>query len=211
MIFWAWPTKGGSFPDRGLQVEGIRRETQKLSAIPRGAQSEQSLLRRAQQGDRTAFDGLVQLHQTALRGFLRRRLPGDTVEDVIQETFLAAWSALPAFEPRVRLKTWLYRIALHKVADSLRRAPKHLSLELLTIELPDTGLSSTDTALWVRSLLAQLPDDQRLLLELYYFDDLTLAEVALVLDRNLNTVKYQFYQAHARSLKLSNQAEEAEP
>jgi RNA polymerase sigma-70 factor, ECF subfamily len=165
---------------------------------------------RAQKGDRVAFDGLVQLHQTALRGFLRRRLPSDAVEDVIQETFLAAWSALPAFEPRVRLKTWLYRIALHKVADNLRRSPKELSLELLTSELPDTGMRATELALWARSLLAQLPEEQRLLLELYYFDDLTLAEVALVLDRNLNTVKYQFYQAHSRSLRLSRLAEEKE-
>lgn len=172
--------------------------------------SEQSLLLRAQQGDHAAFDGLVQLHQTALRGFLRHRLPSDAVEDVLQETFLAAWSALPAFEPRVRLKTWLYRIALHKAADSMRRRPREISLEMLSSELYDSGLSATDTALWAHALLAQLPEEQRLLLQLYYFDDLTLAEVALVLDRNLNTVKYHFYQAHARSLQLSRSTDREE-
>lgn len=190
-------------------MEGIRNKTQSES-LGRNGSSERSLLLRAQRGDRAAFDGLVQLHQTALRGFLRRRLPGDAVEDVIQETFLAAWSALPAFEPRVRLKTWLYRIALHKVADSMRRSSREVSLDLLTMDPADTGLTATETAIWVRSLLAQLPDEQRLLLELYYFDDLTLAEVALVLDRNLNTVKYHFYQAHARSLKLSGMTDQEE-
>ena len=162
--------------------------------------------------DRIAFDGLVQLHQTLLRGFLRRRLPGDAVEDVLQETFLAAWSALPTFKPRVRLKTWLYQIALHKSADWQRRYRRELSLESLTCELPDNKLSLTETenALWARALLAQLPDDQRVLLELYYFDDLTLAEVALVLDRNLNTVKYHFYQAHARGLQLGVAMEKEE-
>jgi RNA polymerase sigma-70 factor, ECF subfamily len=196
-------------PDRSFTVEGIRNETDKGSMNLR-ASSERSLLLRAQRGDRAAFDGLVQLHQTPLRGFLRRRLPSDAVEDVIQETFLAAWSALPAFEPRVRLKTWLYRIALHKVADSMRRSSRELPLDQLALEPVDTGLAATENALWARALLAQLPDEQRLLLELYYFDDLTLAEVALVLDRNLNTVKYHFYQAHARSLRLSGMTNQEE-
>nr|WP_309695314.1 RNA polymerase sigma factor [Armatimonas sp.] len=190
-------------------MEGIRSESSKTSArqyLP----SEQGLLLRAQRGDRAAFDGLVQLHQTALRGFLRRRLPNDAVEDVLQETFLAAWSALPAFEPRVRLKTWLYRIALHKAADSMRRSPREVSLERLACELPDRGLAATETAIWARALLAQLPDDQRVLLELYYFDDLTLAEVALVLDKNVNTVKYHFYQAHSRSLQLTSTTDREE-
>jgi RNA polymerase sigma-70 factor, ECF subfamily len=187
-------------------VEGIRNETRSESSR-QGLPSERGLLVRAQRGDRSAFDGLVHLHQTALRGFLRRRLPSDVVEDVLQETFLAAWSALPAFEPRVRLKTWLYRIALHKAADCLRRAPRELSLELVSAELQGSSLASTDTAIWARAILAQLPDDQRVLLELYYFDDLTLAEVALVLDRNLNTVKYHFYQAHSRSLQLSKSSD----
>ena len=182
-------------------MEGIRNE-QGQRLFRAGDLPEQGLLKRAQRGDRGAFDGLVQLHQTPLRGFLRRRLPGDAVEDVLQETFLAAWSALPAFEPRVRLKTWLYRIALHKAADWLRKSRREISLESLTNELPTSNLAATENAIWARALLAQLPDDQRVLLELYYFDDLTLAEVALVLDRNINTVKYHFYQAHARGLQL---------
>jgi RNA polymerase sigma-70 factor, ECF subfamily len=193
-------------PDKGSIVEGIRSEISQRLFGHRGP-SEQSLLARAQQGDRTAFDGLVGIHQTALRGFLRRRLPIDMVEDVIQETFLAAWSALPGFElrPTARLKTWLYRIALHKTADSLRRAPNDLPLETLALAHSGASAASTDTALWVHALLQQLPEEQRVLLELYYFEDLTLAEVALVLDRNINTVKYHFYQAHARSLALAHQ------
>ncbi len=182
-------------------MEGIHNE-QGQRLFLAGALPEQGLLKRAQHGDRGAFDGLVQLHQTPLRGFLRRRLPGDAVEDVLQDTFLAAWSALPGFEPRVRLKTWLYRIALHKAADWQRKSRREISLESLTHGLPTSNLATTENAIWARALLAQLPDDQRVLLELYYFDDLTLAEVALVLDRNINTVKYHFYQAHARGLQL---------
>lgn len=168
--------------------------------------SEGALLARAQRGERTAFDGLVAHHMVPLRGFLRRRLPNDAVEDVIQETFLAAWSALPGFEPRVRFKTWLYRIALYKAVDWQRRLTRNISLDQLSWE-PVGTLQSTDNALAVQALLAQLSDDQRLILELYYFDDLTLAEVALVLDRNLSTVKYHFYQAHTHGLRLLQEGE----
>ncbi len=92
----------------------------------------------------------------------------------------------------------------------MRRSPREVSLERLACELPDRGLAATETAIWARALLAQLPDDQRVLLELYYFDDLTLAEVALVLDKNVNTVKYHFYQAHSRSLQLTSTTDREE-
>lgn len=165
------------------------------------AMTESALLARARQGDRKAYDVLVREHSPALRGFLLRRLPCDAVEDVLQEAFLAAWTALPLFEPRVRFKTWLYRIALNKAADWMRRAPMDADLDSAPIAAPDHW-DQVNRAIWVKSLLRELPENQRVVLELYYWDDLTLEETARVLDRNLNTVKYQFYQAHRLALRL---------
>lgn len=52
----------------------------------------------------------------------------------------------------------------------------------------------------VERLLAELEETQREVIELYYYAQLTLAEIATVLERNLNTVKYQFYRAHSELL-----------
>ncbi len=163
--------------------------------------TESALLVRARRGNREAFDGLVRLHEPMLRRFLSRQNLSDGLEDVLQEAFLAAWIALPGFEPRVRFKTWLYRIALNKAMDAHRRTLDIVPLDELALPAADVW-DRVESALWVRELLAELPDLQRLILELYYFDDLTLEETALVLDRNLNTVKYHFYKAHTRAFRL---------
>jgi RNA polymerase sigma-70 factor, ECF subfamily len=168
--------------------------------------SESALLVRARRGSREAFDVLVRLHEPALRRFLLRQHLGELLEDVLQEAFLAAWVALPGFEPRVRFKTWLYRIALNKAVDAHRRNPTVLPLEELTLSGKDLW-AGVDRALWVRELLDELPEVQRQILELYYFEELTLEETALVLDRNVNTVKYHFYQAHTRALRCLERAE----
>jgi RNA polymerase sigma-70 factor, ECF subfamily len=168
--------------------------------------SENILLTRARRGSREAFDTLVHLHEPALRGFLRRHRLGELLEDVLQETFLAAWIALPGFEPRARFTTWLYRIARNKAVDAHRRAPSSISIDQFS--LPAASLwTQVDRALWVRELLRQLPEVQRQILELYYFEELTLEETALVLGRNRNTVKYHFYQAHAHALRCLEQME----
>jgi RNA polymerase sigma-70 factor, ECF subfamily len=166
--------------------------------------TESALLAHAQRGNREAFDGLVRLHEPMLRRFLSRQNLREGLEDVLQEAFLAAWIALPGFEPRVRFKTWLYRIAMNKAMDAHRRTVDATPLDGLTLPAADVW-GRVESALWVHELLAELPDVQRLILELYYFDDLTLEETALVLDRNLNTVKYHFYQAHTRALRLRAQ------
>lgn len=170
--------------------------------------SENSLLSRARRGDRDAFDALSHLHEPALRRFLLRQHVGELLEDVLQETLLAAWVALPGFEPRVRFKTWLYRIARNKAVDTYRRTSCTLSLEGEGLSvLASDQWADVDRALWVRELLDELPEVQRQILELYYFEEMTLEETALVLDRNCNTVKYHFYQAHSRALRSFERGE----
>lgn len=166
---------------------------------------ERALVQAARGRDRAAFDTLVQVHQARLRAFLTRRVGPDAAEDVLQETFLAAWQAIPRLDLRVRFKTWLFSIAVHKAADHHRALGRRADQEVPLLDdgryaAADPGGGFTADAERrevVRTLLAQLNDDQRQLLEMYYFAELTLPEIAVVLGRNLNTVKYQFYRVHA--------------
>ena len=155
----------------------------------------------AQHGDRRAFDALVQTHEKLLRGFLTRRAGAEAVEDVLQETWMAAWMALPNFTRQSRFKAWLFSIALHKAQDHHRargRAPAEALSEEAEAALtaPDV-YAAIDLKHAVQAALARLPLAQREVLEMYYYADLTLPEIADALQRNQNTVKYQFYRAHA--------------
>jgi RNA polymerase sigma-70 factor, ECF subfamily len=178
-----------------------------LSRLPHldGVSEEKRLVQAARNQDRSAFDALVNAHRDRLRAFLMRRVGPDAAEDVLQETFLAAWQAIPRLDLRVRFKTWLFSIAVHKAADyhrsQGRRAEQEVPLDPARLSLASEPVSNSfqqaEQRATVQELLDGLNDDQRQLLEMYYFAELTLPEIATVLNRNVNTVKYQFYRVHA--------------
>jgi RNA polymerase sigma-70 factor (ECF subfamily) len=158
-----------------------------------------ALLQEARSGNQRAFDALRRLHELPLRGFVARRVGSDAAEDLTQEIWLACWQALPRYQGRSRFKAWLYGIATHKCADCLRARSQEIrrqeALQQENQTAPD-AYRAIDTRAAVQAALSQLPEAQREVLELYYYAELTLAEIAQALDRNLNTVKYQFYRAH---------------
>jgi len=84
--------------------------------------SEPDEIARAVAGDRNAQARLVDRHMPGVYALARRMLGSDEeAEDVTQDTFLRAWKALPAWQPRARLSTWLYRVALNRCYDRLRK------------------------------------------------------------------------------------------
>lgn len=124
----------------------------------------------------------------------------------MQDVLLAGWSALPAFNGRSRFKAWLFGIAMHKCADFHRASSRDRLGEAVALEEETMALSGETLDDWsadidrrkaVAGALALLPANQREVIEMYYYAELSLPEIALALDRNLNTVKYQFYRAHA--------------
>lgn len=167
------------------------------------ADPEHRLVEAAQRGDHAAFDLLTQAYTPLLRGFVLHRVGASAVEDVLQETLIAGWTALPGYTRRARFKAWLFAIALRKCADYHRlrgRSVVEAPLELAEF-VADTRADWRGAAEWkqtVRDLLTLLPEEQREVIELYYYAELTLPEIAATLERNLNTVKYQFYRGHTR-------------
>lgn len=168
------------------------------------ADDEAVRVRAARRGDRHAFDSLVHAYERPLRGFLVRRVGSEAADDVLQETWIAAWHAMPKFAARSRFKAWLFGIALHKAADARRAlgcATAESWSDMTERQIP-TGrdpFADADLKHSVQAVLAQLMPVQREILELYYYAELTLPEIAESLGRNLNTVKYQFYRAHAQA------------
>ena len=148
-----------------------------------------------------AFDALTHDYTPLLRGFLLRRVPHETADDILQDTLLAAWTALPWYSHRARFKAWLFAIASRKCVDFYRargRTNVEVSLEEVEGEmgLQKDAYAAVDQQQAIQSVLRLLPAEQREVIDLYYYAELSLPEVAQALERNLNTVKYQFYRAH---------------
>jgi RNA polymerase sigma-70 factor (ECF subfamily) len=150
------------------------------------------------------FDQQVAAIEPELRRFVARKVKSEAVDDVLQEVWLGAWQALPSYDHRSKFRTWIYAICIHKCHDhyrSQRTESRLVSIENLSLldERPSVEQKVVQSD-FVERLLAGLDETQREVLELYYYAQLTLAEIATVLDRNLNTVKYQFYRAHSELL-----------
>jgi RNA polymerase sigma-70 factor, ECF subfamily len=173
-----------------------------ISRLP--AMTERQLVLAARQRDREAFDVLVRRHELLLRGYLQRRVGAEAVDDLLQDIWLVCWQALPQFDQRASFKTWLYRVASNRCVDIYRakgRMPQQVPWEEAYQETETRtavidALESVGLRCFIQDILAQLPENQQEILDLYYYVDLTLPEVSIVLERNLNTIKYQFYRAH---------------
>jgi RNA polymerase sigma-70 factor, ECF subfamily len=92
---------------------------------------EQRLLRSAQGGDGEAFTSLVELRTAELHAHCYRILASaDDADDAVQETLIRAWRAIPSFEARSSLRTWLFKIASNAAIDiALRRAKREFPIE----------------------------------------------------------------------------------
>src|SRR5882724_2655216 len=87
-----------------------------------GSVDERQLVRRAQKGDKVAFETLVQRHQhrvfAVARGILKRQ---EDVEDIAQQVFIKAYFSLKRFDQRAAFSTWLYKITVNECWDVLRK------------------------------------------------------------------------------------------
>ena len=127
------------------------------------AMTAEDLLQRARSGDGEAFAGLVQPHRRELHVHCYRMLGSfDDADDALQETLLAAWRGLPAFQARASVRTWLYRVATNTCLNQLRTASRRPQPAL---GLPASGPAPTgsDPVTWLQPypdvLLDGLPDD----------------------------------------------------
>lgn len=175
-------------------------------SLQEARECEDLLIIRARQRDRRAFDRLVERHIGPLRTFLRGRVPGDAVEDTLQETLIGAWESLPRYQTQLRFRAWLLRIAAYKSVD-LHRLQTRRPEQALPEEEPaaldaERAYANIEQRDIVQTLLESLGETQREVLELYYYAEMTLPEIARATNRNLNTVKYQFYAAHSRAARL---------
>lgn len=174
---------------------------------------DETLVERAVDSDRGAFETLVRRHQRAVVNHLYR-LTGqrDEAYDLAQEVFIKVYQSLGTFDPRFRFTTWLYRIASNCAIDHLRkRQPKTFSLQQVstspdgeTIDAaPFAGPGpSQDEVVGLRELEARLevairalPADYRHLILLRHRHHCRYDEIARITSLPMGTVKNRIFRA----------------
>ena len=170
--------------------------------------TDEELVAAVQGGDSSAFDELVRRWERKIRGAVYRVVGSEEeARDVTQEAFLKAFRGLPGFKSEARFSSWLYQIALNLSRDKLRRRKlrDHASLDqmeedghaspALVSRAPDAHaqFQRNDLARRIAAAVAALPDDQREVIVLKEYQDLTFVEIAEVLELPVSTVKTRLY------------------
>lgn len=165
------------------------------------------LVRRAQAGDRAAFEELYQRSGAALwRTIFSMVRDEDTAWDVHQNSYLLAWKNLAKLEKPEAFLPWLRRIAVHEAVKELQKEQPLRFTELAEEDgtepeipetrpqrLPEPELDRQEAARLVREILDSLPQRQRLILGMYYYEELSIPEIARALGVTQGTVKTQLH------------------
>lgn len=164
------------------------------------------LVERARAGERAAFDLLVARYQRRLLRLVLRLLrdPAEA-EDVVQETFLKAYRALPRFRGEAAFYTWLYRIALNGARNAILRrrqrsaphgvAPSQLPAPVPEIGTPESMLLSKQVMLAIDAALEALPLELRTAIVLREIEGLSYEEIAQIMECPLGTVRSRIFRA----------------
>ena len=170
-----------------------------------------ALVKRILRGERAAGERFVAENYPRIFRLLRS-LTGqhDIAEDLTQQTFTRAWQALSGFKGEASAATWLHRIAYHEYTHWLRALRPHVGLEAAA-EIADPQPPQDMETLLLPSALAQLPSEQREAFLLYYVQELSVTEVATVLDIPAGTVKSRLFTARQRLRELLQDSIETGP
>ncbi len=180
----------------------------------RASDSDEALVTRIAKKDRSALDALYLRHSTPLLGFLMQIIDErGQAEEVLQDTFLAAWQGAPRFQRRSSVKTWLYGIARRQAHNALRRHNLDVTddapLDQLASNDPEpeaTALSNADREA-VTAAIGRLGRTQREILTLAFAQDLSYPEMAEVLDVPVGTVKSRLSNAKRQLRQILESAE----
>jgi RNA polymerase sigma-70 factor (ECF subfamily) len=151
--------------------------------------------RRILNGDKVAGERLVAENYPRIYRMLRC-LTGcvEVAEDLTQQTFVHAWTALATYRGEAKLGTWLHRIAYHEYTHWLRARRDDVPLEAIA-DLPDLRAVQGLKTVMLSRALQQLSDEHRETFLLYYVQELSVSEVAAVLDLPPGTVKSRLFTA----------------
>ncbi|TPQ28092.1 RNA polymerase sigma factor RpoE [Methylomonas sp. EFPC3] len=172
---------------------------------------DQSLVRRVQQGDKSAFDLLVLKYQHKIVHLVNRYVKDPSeAQDVAQDTFIKAYRALGDFRGESAFYTWLYRIAINTAKNYLlSRSRRHSDYEidvqdaeqvenapqLKDIETPEHQLMNEQIVAVIRAAIENLPEEMRIAITLREFEGMSYEEIAEAMDCPIGTVRSRIFRA----------------
>jgi RNA polymerase sigma-70 factor (ECF subfamily) len=158
---------------------------------------------------RRAFSRVVEIYAEPLYRQIRRMVQNhDDAADLLQNTFLKAWDSLPQFRGDAKLSTWLYKIAVNESLTHLERERRrqNVSLDdeesmLINMIEADEWIDGDELHQELRRAIATLPEKQRLVFNMRYYDEMKYEEISNVLGTSVGALKASY---HLAAKKIEN-------
>ena len=150
-----------------------------------------------------AFDQLVRKYQQLVYWHVRKMvIDHDDANDLTQDVFVKVWKHLESFRQDAQLFTWIYRIATNECLSFLQRKRRRFLLplhdvgaELLAKVQADPAVSGDVIELKLQRAMLQLPDKQRLVFNLRYYDELPYEQIAEITNTSVGALKASYHHA----------------
>jgi len=150
-----------------------------------------------------AFSTLVRTYQERLYWHIRKMvLSHEDSNDVLQNTFMKAWNGIDGFRGESQLSTWLYRIATNETLTFLANKRMRNTNSLDEIEdglilnlRADSYFNGTEIQLRLQEAILTLPEKQRLVFNMKYFEDITYEEMENILGTSVGALKASYHHA----------------
>ncbi|MBU6500604.1 MAG: RNA polymerase sigma factor [Patescibacteria group bacterium] len=166
-----------------------------------------------QRGDAQAFGTLVERYEDKLIRYARRFLrSSDDAEDLVQETFIKAYSNIKGFDTKRRFSPWIYRIAHNEFVNSMRKRSGKENISIFDFDLlfphpvaketADDKVNKEELKRMLGGYLEQLDPKYREPIVLYYFEDMDYGEIADILQIPSSTVGVRLRRGKAMLRKL---------
>jgi RNA polymerase sigma-70 factor (ECF subfamily) len=185
----------------------------------KGHTSDKESVRRVMRGDLDEFSRLVSTHSPRMLslalGIVRRR---DAAEDVVQDALVKAYEKLGTWRGESALSTWLYRIVYTTALSSLRGGPAHADRQAGSFETGGADLSDTaeedgdrqvteQNIALMRRALEELSPIDRTMVNLFYMEERSVREVAMICGESEGNVKTRLHRARGRLKKMMSDGE----
>jgi RNA polymerase sigma-70 factor (ECF subfamily) len=168
------------------------------------SRSDQELVEDFQRGNESSFNELILRYQERLYWVARRFVQDhDNADDVVQDVFCRAYEGLGKFRGESGIYTWLYRITVNLALNAVRRQKVREFFridEILDVkdehgEQPDEHLEKKEQKQLIEQAVAQLPEKQKAVFILRYYDEMPYEEIAKIMKTTVGGLKANYFHA----------------
>lgn len=196
---------------------------QDARAVPASRADDAELVRRIQHGDASAIEAFCHTFGQAIARYARRfatSLSAEEIEDITQVALIGAIEGVDRFQSNSSLKTWVLRIAHHKLVDAFRRGSSRDRRETVFTEMPeawepefpeqpDDVVLARDQQRRVQVALQSLPESERAVISLRYIENMNTLQIAAIINKTHRTTQKLLTKARARLRGLLSSGEAA--